>query len=252
MLGIEQNSKYFKVFKYIFFVVFLGLSVYFLYGVLETFFSGKTSISQSEVSIKELPWITLCFINFNSRIPKYEYWLNGRGARYEYVPTKYEYGPDFIIQYEILDTKLKNSSIFLIEGENAFIYGETVYLEKIIINQEGNCYNLTSILINNYMINQKIRITQYFNSSMNEKDLPTHMKIIVGSEKKTYFTVYTNWIDWRDGKLSGWEWDPRFSSWNLEFGFWNTTVTPHKLRSYFWRTILDNTGKKKSLSIDQE
>ena len=48
MLSIARNSKYFKVIEYIFFVVFWGLSIYFMYGVLEKFFAGKTSISQSE------------------------------------------------------------------------------------------------------------------------------------------------------------------------------------------------------------
>ena len=65
MLSIARNSKYFKVIEYIFFVVFWGLSIYFMYGVLEKFFAGKTSISQSEEYIKELPSITLCFMNPN-------------------------------------------------------------------------------------------------------------------------------------------------------------------------------------------
>ena len=180
MLSIARNSKYFKVIEYIFFVVFWGLSIYFMYGVLEKFFAVKTTISQSEEHIKELPSITFCFMIPNIRI------------------TEYVFGLDFIIQYEILDSKWNKSSIFLTEGENATIIGETISLEKIIAYWEGNCYKLTSILTSKYMIKQRTQIILYFNDSITEEDLPTTLKIFVTSEKNSYGVVQN---DWRDGKI---------------------------------------------------
>ena len=97
MLCIEKFSKSFKLFGFVFFVIILlGLTVYFMNVVLEKLFAEKTSISQSKESIEELPIpsITLCFINSNMRI------------------TKYEYVSDFIIRYEILVMKLYKTSIF--------------------------------------------------------------------------------------------------------------------------------------------
>ena len=80
-MGTMQQAKYFQVIEYFFFFMLCGLSVYFMHGVLDKFFSGKTSISQSEEPMKELPTIMICFSKSNSRI------------------TKFEYGLDFIIQY---------------------------------------------------------------------------------------------------------------------------------------------------------
>ena len=86
--NIQSTSNYFNL--------YFSLSFYFMHVDLEKLFAEKTNISQSKESIEELPIpsITLCFINPNMRI------------------TKYEYVSDFIIRYEILVMKLYKTSIF--------------------------------------------------------------------------------------------------------------------------------------------
>ena len=62
-MGTTRQAKYIQVIEYSINFCLLGLSVYFMYGVLDKFLSGKTSISQSEESINELPTIMACFVN---------------------------------------------------------------------------------------------------------------------------------------------------------------------------------------------
>ena len=59
-MGTTQHVKYFQVIEYILFFCLCGLSIVFMRGVLDQFFSGKTSFSQSEEPIKELPTIVIC------------------------------------------------------------------------------------------------------------------------------------------------------------------------------------------------
>ena len=134
MLGTIHLGKYFQVIEYIFFFVLCGVSVYFMYGVLDKFFSGKTSISQSEVSVKDLPTIVLCLDKASSR------------------KTDYEYGSDFMIQYGIYDKTWDNfEELFLYEGRKSILFDETINLEKMTLDF-GNCYKLTSTLTNECML----------------------------------------------------------------------------------------------------
>ena len=71
MVGTTQ--KYFQIIEHAFFVVMCIISVYFVYGVLDKFFAGKTNISQSEEPIKEIPTFVICFLTPNSRMANYEY-----------------------------------------------------------------------------------------------------------------------------------------------------------------------------------
>ena len=53
IMGTLQQAKYFQIVEYTFFLSLCGLSVFLMYGVLDKFIAGKTSISQSEKSLKE-------------------------------------------------------------------------------------------------------------------------------------------------------------------------------------------------------
>ena len=187
MLSTAQathQAKYFQVINYAFFFGLCGLSVYFMHGVLEKFFSGKTSFSQSEETINELPTITICFIKPNL------------------IKPEYEYGLDFKIQYLIYekhDISLQyNYSIFLKEGENLVPFGEILWLEKIITLNDGNCFKLTSVLTKKYIMKSYTFIRLYFNDSITEEDFPISAEIFVTSEKNSYGVVL---YEWKNGEI---------------------------------------------------
>ena len=180
MTSATQHTKYFQIIDNVLFLALCGLSGVFMYGVLDKFFSGKTNFSQSEESIMELPTITICFSNHNSSIKKYEY------------------GSDFKIEYKILRRDFSNKSILLNEEENVTLFDEIIYLEKIITKDYGNCFRLTSVLTNNYMLKQETYIIIYFNDSIPEEDLPTSSDIFITSEKNSYGVVFS---DWMNGKV---------------------------------------------------
>ena len=121
--GTSQQNKYIQVIEWILYFGLCGLSAFFMHGVLEKFFSGKTSFTLSEESIKELPTIILCFSKSDLR------------------NIEYEYGTDFKIK---LLTFYKNNSsyVFLKEGGNSTLLGETIRLEKITTMYLGNCYKI--------------------------------------------------------------------------------------------------------------
>ena len=83
MLRTTQQAKYFKVIEWCLFFGLCGLSGFFMRGVLNKFFSGKTSVTQSEDHIKELPTVTLCFSMPSTQT------------------TEYKYGSDFKIDYQV-------------------------------------------------------------------------------------------------------------------------------------------------------
>ena len=180
MTSATQHTKYFQIIDNVLFLALCGLSGVFMYGVLDKFFSGKTNFSQSEESIMELPTITICFSNHNSSIKKYEY------------------GSVFKIEYKILRRDFSNKSILLNEEENVTLFDEIIYLEKITTKDYGNCFKLTSVLTNNYMLKQETYIIVYFNDSIPEEDLPTSSDIFITSEKNSYGVVFS---DWKNGKV---------------------------------------------------
>ena len=65
----------------------------------------------------------------------------------------------------------------------------------------GNCYKLTTILTNQYMIEQKqlTDILIYFNQSITEEKFPKEAKLFLTSEKNSYGIVIS---DWRNGKVT--------------------------------------------------
>ena len=185
MEGTTQQPKCFHVIEYSLFICLCGLSVYFTQGVLDKFFSEKTSIALSEEPINELPSIMICFEKPNSR------------------GTEYQYGSDFKILYLIVGPTNSNNLPFaghlseeLKEGENSTLFDEIVYLEKIITIHGTHCFKLTSVLTNKFTImHYTQQIYLYFNESINEENLPTSLKIIVTSEKNAYGVVYGIWYN---------------------------------------------------------
>ena len=165
----QQQSNCFKVIEHTFFFGLCGLSIFFMYGVLDQFFSGKTGISQSKMSLKELPSIVLCFNKPSSRM------------------TEYEYGLDFNIRYEILDDNWKNHEIlFQSEDNNSIIFDETVSLEKILTENLFQCYKITSLLTNKYMVKSTTYIKIYFNDSIITDDIASSMNVYATSEINSY------------------------------------------------------------------
>ena len=179
-MGTIQKAKYFQIVEYTFFLSLCGLSVFLMYGVLDKFIAGKTSISQSEKSLKELPSITMCFSKPDARITEYEHEL------------------DFTIQYGIIDRKLEDHFIYLKEGENSNLFDETIYLDKIITLRDGHCYNLQSVLNNKYMVKEVTQISIYFNESTTEEGIPPFLKVFITSENNSHGVV---WSNWKNGKV---------------------------------------------------
>ena len=63
MLRSAQQDKYFQVIEWTLYFGLCGVSAIFMNGVLEKYLSRKTSFTQSERPIKELPSVLLCFSN---------------------------------------------------------------------------------------------------------------------------------------------------------------------------------------------
>ena len=177
---VTSQLKYFKVIEWTLFLGLCGISAIFMWGVLEKFFSGKTSFTQVEEPIKELPTITLCLSMPDSR------------------KIEYQYGKDFEITYRI-SAENSRYSIILKEGGKSFIFGEELYLEKFITVHFKNCYKIRSILSNGYMIKDSTIIQINFNTSINEGDLPSSLQSFFTSENNAYGIV-TNM--WKNGKVT--------------------------------------------------
>ena len=179
MLSAKHQTKYIQVIEWTLYFGLCGLSVFFMLGVLDNFFSGKTSFSQYEEPIKELPTVMLCFSKSDS------------GS------TRYEYGSDFKIQYEVLYMNtFRNQSDFLKEGENSAILEDIVYLEKITSLYMGNCFKITAFLINENNKSPVRNIYLYFNESSNKEDFHS-LEIFFTSEKNSYGVVGKWWLNGR-------------------------------------------------------
>ena len=176
----DQAHKYFTFIEWILYFCLCGLSAVFMNEVLDKFFSGKTSFTQSEETLMELPTIVLCFSKTNSRKPQYEY------------------GSDFQIEYMISDKNWNNEIFILKEGINSMQFGETLWLGEIATKYEGNCYNITSEVIDTYIRKQYTNIKLDFNKSITEENLPSYLKIFITSRKNAYGVVIS---DWKNGKV---------------------------------------------------
>ena len=170
----------FKIIEWILFFGLCGLSAIFLWGVLDKFNSRKTSFTQSEEPIQDLPTIAICFSKPDSR------------------KTEYQYEQDFKIEYKIL---LGNQSLYgniLREGINSNVFGEIVYLQKIITRYLGDCYKISSILSDHKLVKYGTRILLHFKKTIVEEDLPPFIKLFFTSEKNSYGIIESQW---RNGKI---------------------------------------------------
>ena len=174
MLGNAQ-VKSFVIIEWGLFFALCGLALFFMNGVLDKYFSGMTSFTQSEGPLKEFPTVVLCFSVPNSR------------------NTKYEYGSDFQIKYSV-EVHGKQSGIYLKQGVNATVLGEMLYFKKIVSLRYGNCYKLTSLLTNNDMIKVITDISIYSNTSITEENIPS-LEIFLTSDKNAYGVVFNKWVN---------------------------------------------------------
>ena len=140
-------------------------------GVLDKFFSKKSSFTQSEEPIEDTPVITICF-----------------------AKSWYEYGRDFNIEYGFQNGNEFYSSI-LKKGKSLTKFEKDVYLEKLITIDFGKCYKISSKSIP--IMKYYTRISIHFNESIPYTDLPSKLNVYVTSEKNSYGVVVNTWLNGR-------------------------------------------------------
>ena len=177
MLRSTQQDKYFQVIEWTLYFGLCGVSAIFMNGVLEKYLSRKTSFTQSERPIKELPSVLLCFSNSRN----------------------YVYGTDFRIKYQIELKDYPDQNMDLTEGENSNLFGEKVYLNKIITKYMGDCYKVTTVLTTKTINKWNTEFLFYFNDSIKKEDLPS-LRIFFTSENNVYGTAI-GWTWFPDGKM---------------------------------------------------
>ena len=169
-----SQIKLFKQIEWIFFILLCGLSINLMYAVLNEYFSGIKSFSNSRIPLTELPTITMCFSS------------NGKDTG----DVEYRYQFDFQIEYEV---DWKKSVGFIKEGMNYNNYNETIKLEKVITVYSGICYKLTAKP--NYIKSGKYTsIIFHFNKSIAYEKLP-YILIYFSSEKNAPGIVTTIWTE---------------------------------------------------------
>ena len=148
MLIVTQD-RLFKGVEWILFLCLCFVSVFFMREVFEKYISNKSSFIQYGEPITEHPTITICFDSSK------EFFF-------------YEIGTDFNIT-------IKNNDLNL--GENKFKdTSETIYLEKILTDNYGYCYKITSIT--NIAKEKTYRfIDVYFNESIPYTVSYTHLTL---------------------------------------------------------------------------
>ena len=122
---ITTYFNFFEVMEWILFFGLCGLSAVFMWEVWDKFISGKSSFTQSEEPINELPTITMCFSS------------NGKFDG----DSEYQYALDFKISYHV-DVGIPFGFLKLGKNDNPF---ETINLSKIITGYSGTCYKVSSI-----------------------------------------------------------------------------------------------------------
>ena len=176
----KVQTKFYKFVEWVVFICLLGLAAYFMIGVLEHYFSKKSSFTQSENQISELPTITMCFSS------------NGEFDG----DVELKFGSDFNILYEtskFSDFNFKGYSGYLKEGHNLFNDSETLILKKLTTRFSGICYKITSI---SHSSGKGVfrKLIWYFKESISHEDLP-FLKIYSTSEKNSYGLTQVVWFD---------------------------------------------------------
>ena len=174
MLGTSL-TKYFKITEWILYLGLCILSAYFMEGVLDKYFSEKTSFTQSEEPIEDAPVITICF-----------------------TESEYEYGSDFILEYGFHIGEVFHS-IILKAGESLTLLEKDVYLEKLTTLNFGNCYKISSKSPPITKIFAQISL--HFNEAVMSTDLQFKLKVFITSEKNSYGVAANAWLNGRIVKM---------------------------------------------------
>ena len=175
MSKTTHQTKYIQVIEWVLYFGLCGISVFFMYGVLDNFFSGRTSFTHSDEPVDEFPTIMLCFSKNN------------------WGKAEYEYGSDFKIKYGgFYENGFQHA--FLKEGENSTLMEEIIYLEKIMTISMGNCFKITPFLTNTYLKKELTDILIYFNESVHQETFHT-LDIFITSERNSYGVVVNEWYN---------------------------------------------------------
>ena len=180
-MACKEQVKIYKFVELIVFFCLLGLAAYFMIGVLEHYFSRKSSFTQSEEKITELPTITMCF--------------SSNGAFDGDV--EYLYGSDFKIlykYYDIYNNSYTSHEVYLKEGSNIFDKQEMLRLEKLSTRYSGICYKISSTKQSMYKPAVMRVFIWYFKETIPLGGLP-YLKLYLTSEKNSYGLTQVIWFD---------------------------------------------------------
>ena len=124
------QAKIYKIIECIIFFCLIALAAFFMFGVLEHYFSRKSNFTQSEEKIIEHPTITICFSSNGDFVGDVEY----------------QYGSDFrILLYYYNSFTYDWFEQYLKEGNNLFDMNETLKLEMVLTKFAGICYKIRNI-----------------------------------------------------------------------------------------------------------
>ena len=120
-----KQLEWSKIMEWFTYLIFLGLSTYFMREAIDKYFSGKSSFFQYDQQMTDLPIVTFCFDKANN---------NENSTKSEYI-----YKTDFTLDYLIGNNGVYES-ISLKEGQQVKIINESVTIEKVITRYSGHCY----------------------------------------------------------------------------------------------------------------
>ena len=182
----STHAKYYTAIEWIFFIGLCGLALYFTEEVFLKFLEGKSSFSQSEESIKDLPSFTICFKKQNFSI------------------TNYEYGTDFAITYFML-FRDKSDYVVLEEGKklNLSIYGvkEVVHIDMVMTHDYGKCYRITAISESKHWNLWRMIQFDFFNEMNPQYVDQPKILLFITSDKNSYGAVRNIWKNGKEMKM---------------------------------------------------
>ena len=192
MMVTKLVEKFSKLIEWSLFGFLCGVSIFFIWGVIDHYFSGISSFAQSEQPVTELPTIVYCF-------------LRGRGSG-EYVDL--QYGTEFTIEYKLSDY-WGSKAVILKEGTNVTISlqhhhrnpqhnYETVFLEKLITLHLGTCYKVTT-MSDVITIGSVRSMIFHINETAEE---PAILKTFITSEENAYGIAQNVWMDGKVSRVS--------------------------------------------------
>ena len=170
---ISQDDKVFKTIEWIFFIVFSIVAVWFASGVLEQFFSQKTSFSQHEETVTDYPVVSIVLLGYqasevNLNNIEIKYGLNG----------------------------MKNSQKLEI-GENHFQNDDFQKTENVILEslEDANGCKLFQIIHTTKILKKKRPTVIITMNTKVEKDTKDLVKFYLTSRKNSPGVFDETWID---------------------------------------------------------